>query len=381
MSMELAKGRPAFKIERRFQHGTGPVAVSRKTTSLIKAALSAMHFARADTMLAPMMGRRGVIFTLHHVRPEPPQEFEPNRILKITPHFLESVIKEVLDAGFEVIPLDDVPERVSQDSAARPFACFTFDDGYRDNRDYALPAFRKFGLPFTVFVPADFPSGSADLWWLVLEQVIRRASHVEATIGGALRRFDASTLSGKERAHHELYWLLRGMDEDEARAVVQALARANGIDGKALAADLLMTWDEIREMAKDPLVTFGAHTNAHYSLAKLPEDRARAEIVESIATLEKELGRPCRHFSFPYGDPTSAGEREFRLAAEAGVATAVTTRKGLIHARHAGRLTALPRVSLNGDYQDMRFVKVIMSGAPFALRDAAQRLLGAPSAA
>ncbi len=355
--------------------------MSRKTTSLIKAALSALHYARADTMLAPLTAGAGVIFTLHHVRPEPPEAFEPNRILKITPDFLEAVLGEVLAAGFDVIGLDDVPNRLTSDVADRPFACFTFDDGYRDNRDYALPVFRKFGLPFTVFVPANFPSGQADLWWLVLEETIRRANGIDATIDGRSRHFETSTVPGKEQAFHEIYWHLRRMDEDAARTIVADLARAHGVDGPALGRDLLMTWDELRQMAKDPLVTFGAHTNGHYALAKLPEDRARAEIVESIATMERELGRPCRHFSFPYGDPTAAGEREFRLASEAGVTTAVTTRKGLVHARHLNRLTALPRVSLNGDYQDTRFVKVFMSGAPFALRDAAKRLFGAPAAA
>ena len=355
--------------------------MSRKTTSLIKAALSALHYARADTMLAPLTAGKGVIFTLHHVRPEPPEAFEPNRILKITPDFLEDVLSEVLAAGFDVIGLDDVPARLSEGKTERPFACFTFDDGYRDNRDYALPVFRKFALPFTIFVPAHFPSGKADLWWLVLEEAIRRADQIEVTLGGTARRFETSTVPGKERAYHEIYWLLRQMDEDAARAVVADVALANAVDGRALADRLLMTWDEIRQLAEDPLVTFGAHTNGHYALAKLPEDRARTEIEESIATLESELGRPCRHFSFPYGDPSAAGDREFRLAAEAGVATAVTTRKGLIHPRHKNRLTSLPRVSLNGDYQDKRFVKVFMSGAPFALRDAAKRLLGAPAAA
>lgn len=355
--------------------------MSRKTTSLIKAALSALHYARADTMLAPLTAGAGVIFTLHHVRPEPPEAFEPNRILKITPDFLEAVLGEVLAAGFDVIGLDDVRNRLTSDVTDRPFACFTFDDGYRDNRDYALPVFQKFGLPFTIFVPANFPAGQADLWWLVLEETIRRANGIDVTIDGRSRRFETSTVPGKEQAFHEIYWQLRRMDEDAARAIVADLARVHGVDGPALGRDLLMNWDEIRQLAKDPLVTFGAHTNGHYALAKLPEDRARAEIVESIATMEKELGRPCRHFSFPYGDPTAAGEREFRLASEAGVATAVTTRKGLVHARHLNRLTALPRVSLNGDYQDTRFVKVFMSGAPFALRDAAKRLFGAPAAA
>jgi peptidoglycan/xylan/chitin deacetylase (PgdA/CDA1 family) len=363
------------------QLGTDATAMSRKTTSLIKAALSAMHYAKADAMLAPLTAGAGVIFTLHHVQPEPPQDFEPNRILKITPQFLEDVLVEVQRAGFDVISLDDVPARLASGTSRRPFACFTFDDGYRDNRDYALPVFRKLNLPFTIFVPSDFPSGRADLWWLVLEEAIRRAKAIEVAVNGARRRFECATVQDKENTFHEIYWALREVDEDQARALVASLALENGIDGRALADRLLMTWDEIREMAADPLVTFGAHTKGHYALAKLPEDRARAEIIESIAVLERELARPCRHFSFPYGDSTAAGEREFRLAAEAGMQTAVTTRKGLIQTRHQNRLTALPRLSLNGDYQDTRFVRVLMSGAPFALRDAVKRLTGASEAA
>ncbi len=354
--------------------------MSRRTTSIIKAALAAMHYARADEMLAPLTGGAGVIFTLHHVRPEPPQPFEPNRILKITPHFLEAVLQQVIEAGFEVVPLDDVPHRLDAGDDGRPFACFTFDDGYRDNRDHALPVFRKLGLPFTVFVPGNFPEGGADLWWLTLEEAIRRADTVEMTLQGVRRRFPTATVAAKERAFHGIYWALRRMDEDEARAAVAELAAAHGIDARALAAGLLMSWDEIREMARDPLVSFGAHTSGHFALAKLPEARARKEIGDSIAKLERELGRPCRHFSYPYGDPSAAGEREFRLAAEAGVKTAVTTRKGLVHSRHKDRLMALPRLSLNGDYQDTRLVKVLMSGAPFALRDAVKRLTGAAAA-
>jgi hypothetical protein len=59
------------------------------------------------------------------------------------------------------------------------------------------------------------------------------------------------------------------------------------------------------------------------------------------------------------------------------MATAVTTRKGLIRRSHADRLTALPRVSLNGDYQDLRYLKVMLSGVPCALRDAAARMVNA----
>ena len=89
--------------------------------------------------------------------------------------------------------------------------------------------------------------------------------------------------------------------------------------------------------------------------------------------VERELGRPCHHFSYPYGDAGSAGPREFAITKELGMRTAVTGRKGLIHPRHAHELTALPRVSLNGDYQKPRYVKVLLTGAPFAFLDMVQK--------
>jgi peptidoglycan/xylan/chitin deacetylase (PgdA/CDA1 family) len=134
-----------------------------------------------------------------------------------------------------------------------------------------------------------------------------------------------------------------------------------------------MSWDELRELVRDPLVTIGAHTRGHYALAKLSEGEARAQMADSIARIENELGRPCRHFSYPYGCEQSAGEREFRLAEELGVETAVTTQKGLLYPEHAHELTALPRLSLNGDFQDIRYVKALLSGVPFALMNTLKR--------
>ena len=72
-------------------------------------------------------------------------------------------------------------------------------------------------------------------------------------------------------------------------------------------------------------------------------------------------------FAYPYGDPTSAGPRDFDLIREAGFAAAVTTRKGLVFSAHKDHLTALPRLSLNGVYQKLRYVDVLLSGTAFAL--------------
>lgn len=349
--------------------------MSRRSTKLLKAALAAVHYSGAESLLAPYTGGAGVIFMLHEVRPEPPQAFEPNRILRVTPDFLEDVVAEILGAGFDVIGLDEIPERL-QGARERPFACFTLDDGYRDNRTYAYPIFKRHRVPFAIYVPTDFADGRGDLWWLTLERVLRAASHITLGMNGEGRHFPLRTNHDKEVAYREIYWWLRSIPEDLARAAVAELAADHNIDARSTQTGLIMSWDELRELAKDPLVTIGAHTKSHRALAKLSEAHVRAEMAESVMRIEAELGRPCRHFSYPYGCAKSAGAREFRIAEELGLKTAVTTRKGLLYPGHAQVLTGLPRLSLNGDFQDIRYVKALLSGVPFAVMSTLQRLSG-----
>ena len=128
-----------------------------------------------------------------------------------------------------------------------------------------------------------------------------------------------------------------------------------------------MTWSEIGEVADDPLATIGAHTVNHVMLRKASDDAVRNEMRQSAAVIEAALGERPAHFSYPVGDRTSAGPREFAIAAELGFKTAVTTRPGVLFPEHAAHFTALPRISLNGEYQQRRYAKVLMSGAATAL--------------
>jgi len=128
------------------------------------------------------------------------------------------------------------------------------------------------------------------------------------------------------------------------------------------------------ELARNPQVTIGAHTVNHPMLAKTSEGAVRTELKMSRAVIAAALGKAPDHLAYPYGDPTTAGTREFRIAAELGFKTAVTTRPGVLFGEHADHLAALPRVSLNGGYQDTRYIPVLMSGAATALWNGFRRV-------
>ena len=109
-------------------------------------------------------------------------------------------------------------------------------------------------------------------------------------------------------------------------------------------------------------------------LAKVPEKTARAEMDMSRAVIEASLGVKPQHLAYPVGDRTSAATREFRIAAELGFKTAVTTRPGVVFRAHRKHLMALPRISLNGEYQQLRYVRVLLSGAATAMWNGFRRV-------
>jgi peptidoglycan/xylan/chitin deacetylase (PgdA/CDA1 family) len=342
--------------------------------TIIRAGLDALYFSGAHRVLRPIFGGVGTIFMLHHVRPAHAGPFQPNRHLEITPDFLRATLAYLRATDVDIVPPDEVQRRLTERDFSRRFACFTCDDGYRDNRDHALPAMRDFDAPFTVYVTSDFASGTGRLWWVALERVVATADVIEAPIDGQMVRLDTSTLAGKDMAFDRLHGWLRGLPEEaDIRREVSTLCAAHDIDEDAVSRELCMSWDELKPFAADPLVTIGAHTVSHCNLAKQTEAMVVHELSASRTDIENALQRPAVHLAYPYGDRCAAGTREFALAKSAGFETAVTTRPGVIASDNFSQLTALPRVSLNGNYQDTRYLPVLTSGAATAMWNGFQR--------
>jgi peptidoglycan/xylan/chitin deacetylase (PgdA/CDA1 family) len=253
----------------------------------------------------------------------------------------------------------------------RRFAAFTLDDGYRDNLLHAYPVFSAENVPFTIYIPSEWPETKGAPWWCAIEEVVANCRSVEPGIKGLPVILQTGTVEEKFRTFRAMEQRLLHLDEVARRAWARDLARRYGVE--ATCRNELMNWEEIRELVRDKLVTIGAHSKTHAILAKLNDADMCDEIVGSRARIEAELGRPCRHFAYPYGSADFAGPREFAATIEAGFATAVTARRGLLYPGHRNRLAVLPRIPLEGHMQDEGLIEVQLSGAPFALRDGLRR--------
>lgn len=341
----------------------------------IRAALETLYFSGAHRLARPFVAGLGAILTFHRVLPASEAAFQPNRLLEITPEFLDEVIVAVRNAGIDIVSLDEAHRRLAAGDCAPRFVALTFDDAYRDTLDFAWPVLKRHEVPFTIFVPSAFADGRGELWWAALEKAIARHDSIEVELDGAERVFDCFTPQAKRETFDALYDFVRSRPtEEELRRPVREIAFGYGVDMAKLCRELCMGWDELAVIAAHPLTTIGAHTVTHPILAKIPAETVRAEMADGVRRIEKKLGVRPAHFSYPVGGPDAAGPREFAIAAEVGFRTAVTTRSGVLFADHARHLHALPRLSVNGEFQRRRYLDVLLSGAPTALMNAFRRV-------
>ncbi len=309
---------------------------------------------------------------LHHVRENTNSEFAPNRHLQITPDFLDQVLTGLTKSGFELVTLDQFHSRLGEKNIHRyrKMIAITLDDGYRDNLLNAVPIFHKHNAPYTIFIAPGLIDGRCDLWWEDLSAIIAGRDQIVLALPKGHQEFDVSTLEKKYQVFNELlHWLTTEVSEEEQRKIVRELAWIYKVDTKAHCKKQLMTWQEIHELAKDPLCTIGAHTIHHYAVARLSAKDAEWEMRESANILEAELGSLPKHFAYPYGYRSAAGYRDFEIAQKLGFKTAVTTRHGVVHKRYANYLHALPRISLNGHFQSLHYVDTLLSGLPALLQN------------
>jgi peptidoglycan/xylan/chitin deacetylase (PgdA/CDA1 family) len=310
---------------------------------------------------------RGIIFSMSRVLPDDPADFAPNAELAIKPDVLEYTIARVRHLGFDIVDMDEAARRIEMEEAGNPFVALTFDGAYRDNLRYALPILRRQQCPFALYVPTALVDGVGELWRQALEDIVAGQNALAVSHGGETEYYATASLAEKHRAYRALLRRMRTMPEADRVGLVRDLATQYGLDLARHCRELVMDWSELRHFADEKLCTIGAGTVHGYELAKLGPADARSEIEQSVRILKAQFGKAPEHLSYPVGDAAAAGPREFSLARELGLRTAVTAVPGGLFASDRYRLHALPRVRLGGALQSRRHVDVFAAPGLFSL--------------
>ncbi len=274
------------------------------------------------------------ILMYHRILPENDPRFaqeEPGMI--VTPASFHQHLKE-LKQLFELLPLSEWIERRNGGTSLPKRACaITFDDGWLDNYEFALPILQQEHVPATLFAVSDMIGTHTQFWpnrvaRLISKRPDWRRQNALDWIPRASGDFANNTYSLDQSVSSEqlasIIVQLKKISDAELKQRLDESERQLGLT--PVDSPALVDWDQLRAMQNSGLVEIGSHTCNHFRLtADLSSDVAEQEIVQSKRMLEQQLDRPVNLFCYPNGDSTS---HAVDLVARHYTA-AVTTQRGI----------------------------------------------------
>jgi peptidoglycan/xylan/chitin deacetylase (PgdA/CDA1 family) len=272
-----------------------------------------------------LLGSRATIFMLHRF-----SHLDGNSG-GITPDALRGSLIFLRRNNFALIPLSEMLAKLRSGTPLPRFSIsFTVDDGYADFVDTALPVFKEFDCPATVFLTTGFLDNTTWLWWDKLQYAFLRTSRrscmyetdglkVELTFGSR----DERVLLADRFAER-----LKGIPDETKHMIISEIATVLGvkIPTRCPPEYRPMTWDDVRACERHG-INFGPHTVTHPILSQVTDRVARSEIAESWKRIQQETAAAVPVLCYPNGNAASFGPREIRIAQEVGLKAAVTSRQ------------------------------------------------------
>jgi peptidoglycan/xylan/chitin deacetylase (PgdA/CDA1 family) len=273
------------------------------------------------------------VLIYHRVLSEPDSLFPENGNAETFDH----QIGQLADC-FKIIPLLDAVHGLRQGKLPPRAACITFDDGYADNAEVALPILQKYGVSATFFVSTSFLNGGR-MWNDTVIELIRRAPGDMLDLSKmGLGRFEIGTIQQRRQAIHDVLGELKYLPLESRRARIEAMC---AIIPVIPSSNLMMTSDQVRALHNAGM-EIGGHTVNHPILARMENNAARTEIADGKEMLEDIIRVPVRLFAYPNGKPGQDYLSDHvRMVRDLGFDAAVSTAHGA--ARTGTDLYQLPR--------------------------------------
>lgn len=184
----------------------------------------------------------------------------------------------------------------------------TFDDGYLDNLEYALPILEELEIPATIFVSTGTLEQDKELWWDELERLLLRGYDIPQSFMLVDDEFgcewDTDTWEHRKNGYSTLHYLMKNMvSPDRMEEWLMQLWNWRKFSRMPRKENLTVSSDDCRKLSASKMISIGAHTISHPSLAKLDEKIQEHEIRCSIDALSEIIGEKVTLFSYPFGQP------------------------------------------------------------------------------
>lgn len=249
---------------------------------------------------------------------------------------------------YQILSLEKLIEKKSQNENLSGCCAITFDDGWRDNYTDAFPVLKKYQVPVTIFLATAFIGTNSLFWPEEICWHLEQHSLVDATANKSFpvlkfyNEIEKYASDNRDMFLNKVIEYLKVYSPDERNAVLEYF-RGMGTLQQDFTRQML-SWEEADEMRKSGLIEFGAHTARHEILDQLPISKVRTEISQSKKDIEQRLGVTVTTFAYPNGN---YNEDVVKILDEGDFVGAVTTRKGFM-GKHTPMME-IPRIGVHED--------------------------------
>jgi len=286
--------------------------------------------------------------------------------LSVAPQYFDAQIG-LLRRRTKVLPLGELVARLARKQGLdEDLAAITFDDGYRDNFEVALPILERHGVPATVFVTTGFVDDAVlpvgDRLWRAVEVLWTEPSTFPRFTNTAITAAVRQTLAkpGSLETLRGLRQQLKVLPVDETEQVVATLEQLTGVSKReSRPLPLMLTWHEVRVLAARG-VEIGSHTVSHPILSRIPETAAVRELRESKQRLEDVTGKPVMGFAYPNGQAADFSQAHVTALVELGYTHACSAVRGVN--RPGSDTFRLRRIGVGNDSAAMLDLKLALGG-------------------
>lgn len=236
------------------------------------------------------------ILSLHRVSPEKDPCWQP-----LTPRNFETLLQYVRQ-HYDIIRLSDVEKLPKK--AKKPTLVLSFDDGYKDFMDYALPLLQKYELPCNHNFVIDCLEQNATIWTQRLNHIFNHLFAQKKITTFYTAQQNPLHVDFSKTNWYSLYIQLfqQLLKTPYTERILQIQTWEEDFKLPPLQTNM-MNWADLAACQASQLVEIGSHTYSHDSMISLIDSPQilRQEVEASKKMLETKLNTTINIFSLPNG--------------------------------------------------------------------------------